>query len=95
MSKGLRALGHPLHAVLSDFPLALLGTSLVWDVIGIWRARATSITGRSIDAGHNLHEDAPDAVVAELRAFLRGEKSPHTQVKRGRFSRADRGTRRT
>jgi uncharacterized membrane protein len=32
--------GHPLHAVLSDFPLALLGTSLLWDVIGLWRAEA-------------------------------------------------------
>ena len=65
----------------------------LYDVLGIWRERATSTTGRSIAAGHNLHEDAPDAVAAELRAFLRGEKSPHTQVKRGRFSRGDRGTR--
>lgn len=37
MSRGLRVLGHPLHAVLSDFPLALLGTSLVWDVCGLMR----------------------------------------------------------
>lgn len=37
MAKGLRVLGHPLHAILSDFPLALLGTSLLWDVIGVWR----------------------------------------------------------
>jgi uncharacterized membrane protein len=40
MSKGLRVFGHPLHAVLSDFPLALLGTSLLWDAIGIWRGEA-------------------------------------------------------
>ena len=33
-------LGHPLHAVLSDFPLALLGTSLLWDIIGILRGEA-------------------------------------------------------
>lgn len=32
--------GHPLHAMLSDFPLALLGTSLVWDAIGMWRGEA-------------------------------------------------------
>ncbi len=40
MSRGLRAFGHPLHAVLSDFPVALLGTSLIWDVIGVWRNEA-------------------------------------------------------
>lgn len=40
MSKGLRLLGHPLHAMLSDFPLALLGTSLLWDALGWWRGEA-------------------------------------------------------
>ena len=40
MSKGLRVFGHPLHAVLSDFPVALLGTSLLWDAIGVWRNEA-------------------------------------------------------
>lgn len=40
MSKGLRVFGHPLHAVLSDFPLALLGTSLLWDALGMWRNEA-------------------------------------------------------
>lgn len=40
MSKGLRVFGHPLHAVLSDLPLALLGTSLLWDAIGVWRGEA-------------------------------------------------------
>lgn len=39
-SRGLRIFGHPLHAILSDFPLALLGTSLLWDVIGLWRGEA-------------------------------------------------------
>lgn len=37
MNRGLRVLGHPLHAVLSDFPVALLGTSLLWDAVGLWR----------------------------------------------------------
>ncbi len=40
MGKGLRVFGHPLHAVLSDFPLALLGTSLLWDGVGLWRGEA-------------------------------------------------------
>ena len=35
--KGLRLFGHPLHAVLSDFPVALLGTSLLWDAVAAWR----------------------------------------------------------
>jgi haloacetate dehalogenase len=59
----------------------------LYDVLSIWRDRATTVTGRSIQAGHNLQEDAPDVVAAELRAFVRGEKSPLAQVKRGRFSR--------
>jgi uncharacterized membrane protein len=37
MGKGLRVFGHPLHAVLSDFPVALLGTSLLWDLVAVWR----------------------------------------------------------
>jgi len=37
MSKGLRVGGHPLHAMLSDFPIALLGTSLLWDALGMVR----------------------------------------------------------
>jgi uncharacterized membrane protein len=40
MSKGIRVFGHPLHAVLSDFPVALLGTSLLWDAAGLWRGEA-------------------------------------------------------
>jgi haloacetate dehalogenase len=63
----------------------------LYDVLSIWRERATSVSGRSIAAGHNLQEDAPEIVAAELRAFLRGEKSPNSQVKRGRFSRDSRG----
>jgi haloacetate dehalogenase len=60
----------------------------LYDVLAIWRERAANVTGRSLPAGHNLQEDAPQLVAAELRAFLRGEKSPLAQVKRGRFSRA-------
>jgi haloacetate dehalogenase len=63
----------------------------LYDVLGIWRERATTVNGRSVAAGHNLQEDAPELVAGELRAFLRGEKSPSAQVKRGRFSREGRG----
>ena len=40
MKKGLRLLGHPLHASLIHFPIAFLGTSLIWDVIGVIRLEA-------------------------------------------------------
>ena len=40
MSQTVRVLGHPLHAILSDFPLALLGTSLLWDALAIWRGES-------------------------------------------------------
>ena len=73
----------PVHALWgAKAPMGRL-----YDVLGIWRERAITVTGRSIPAGHNLHEDAPDLVAAELRAFAHGTKSPLAQVKRGRFSR--------
>ncbi len=53
----------------------------------IWRERAANVSGRSLPAGHNLQEDAPELVAAELRAFLRGNGSPLARVRRGRFSR--------
>jgi uncharacterized membrane protein len=33
----LRVFGHPVHAMSTDLPVALLGTSLLWDAIGFWR----------------------------------------------------------
>jgi uncharacterized membrane protein len=33
----LRLLGHPVHAMVSDLPVALLGSSLVWDVAALVR----------------------------------------------------------
>ncbi len=43
----------------------------LYDVLSIWRERAATATGRSLPTGHNLQEDAPHLVLAELRAFLR------------------------
>ncbi len=62
----------------------------LYDVLDVWRERAVTVTGRSIAAGHNLHEEAPELVAAELRAFAGGARSPLAQVKRGRFSRTSR-----
>src|SRR6185503_19419519 len=40
MKKGLRLFGHPAHAMLSDVPITLLSTSLLWDAAGWWRHEA-------------------------------------------------------
>ncbi len=58
----------------------------LYDVLTIWKERAGNVSGRSVAAGHNLQEDAPDVVAGELRAFLRGHSSPVAKVRRGRFS---------
>lgn len=58
----------------------------LYDVLAVWRERATAVDGRSLPTGHNLQEDAPDLVAAELRAFLHGGSSPLARVRRGRFS---------
>jgi haloacetate dehalogenase len=44
----------------------------LYDVLAIWRDRGTRVTGKGLPGGHNLQEDVPDQVLAELRAFLRG-----------------------
>ena len=41
-----------------------------YDVLGVWRDWADDVRGRAIDAGHFLAEEAPDEVLAELRAFF-------------------------
>jgi haloacetate dehalogenase len=58
----------------------------LYDVLSIWRERAANVTGRSLPTGHNLQEDAPPLVLAEIQAFLKGMTSPTAKVRRGRFS---------
>jgi haloacetate dehalogenase len=43
-----------------------------YDVLNVWRERATQIEGRALDCGHFLPEEAPEAVVAELKRFFGG-----------------------
>jgi len=82
---------HDLETKIACPVLALWGAKApmgrLYDVLGIWRERALNVTGRSLPTGHNLQEDAPDAVVAELNAFLQGQGSPLARLRRGRFSR--------
>jgi haloacetate dehalogenase len=58
----------------------------LYDVLAIWKDRAHTVNGRSLPTGHNLQEDAPELVAAELRAFFKGQGSPSAKLRRGRFS---------
>jgi len=35
--RGARLLGHPVHPIMTDFPIALWSTSLLADLVGVWR----------------------------------------------------------
>jgi haloacetate dehalogenase len=54
--------------------LALWGAKGVvgklYDVLETWREKAVDVRGRALDCGHTLQEEVPDAVLAELMAFL-------------------------
>ncbi|MDH4064260.1 MAG: hypothetical protein OEW19_07645 [Acidobacteriota bacterium] len=45
-------------------------TGRLYHVLGIWKERGVTMTGKGLPAGHNLQEDAPAEVLAEIRAFL-------------------------
>lgn len=38
--RGFRILGHPVHPVLTAFPIGLWGASLIWDLVGLLRPEA-------------------------------------------------------
>jgi haloacetate dehalogenase len=43
----------------------------LYDVLAIWRERGTKVFGKELPAGHNLQEDVPDLVLAEIQGLLR------------------------
>jgi haloacetate dehalogenase len=43
----------------------------LYDVLGIWRERGTRVTGKPLPGGHNLQEDVPDLVFAEIQTLLK------------------------
>jgi haloacetate dehalogenase len=45
---------------------------LYGDVLGVWRSWAADLRGRPFPSGHHMAEEAPDALAAELLAFLAG-----------------------
>ena len=44
----------------------------IFDVLAIWKAKGVDVAGKGLPGGHNLQEEIPDLVLAELRPFLRG-----------------------
>ena len=42
----------------------------LFDVIEIWRMRATNVTGKGMPGGHSFHETHPEETLAELLPFL-------------------------
>ena len=43
----------------------------LYDVLGIWNNYGTKVSGRGLPGGHNLQEDVPEMVVAEIEALIR------------------------
>jgi haloacetate dehalogenase len=43
----------------------------LFDILLIWKDRGAKVSGKGLPGGHNLQEDVPTEVLAELRPFLR------------------------
>ena len=42
----------------------------MYDVLGIWKERGTTVTGAAMPGGHNFQETHPQEVLAQLQPFL-------------------------
>ena len=59
-----------------ECPLAVLWAAKgsmgqLYDVLSIWKTRGTKVFGKALAGGHNLQEDVPDLVLAEIEALLK------------------------
>jgi haloacetate dehalogenase len=43
----------------------------LYDVLGIWKGRGKKVFGKPLPGGHNLQDDLPDMVFAEIQALLK------------------------
>jgi haloacetate dehalogenase len=41
-----------------------------YDVLAIWRDRATQVSGKALPSSHWLAEEVPDETLAEVKKFL-------------------------
>lgn len=46
-----------------------------FDVLALWRERASDVRGHTLPGGHYLAEELPDQVAAEFLAFFTGDRS--------------------
>jgi haloacetate dehalogenase len=44
---------------------------LYGNVLEVWRPWTTSLTGKGLDCGHHMAEEAPEALAREILAFTR------------------------
>ncbi len=61
-----RKLTCPILVLWGD--LGIIGKK--YDVLSIWQQRATQVTGKAIDCGHFMPEEAPEATYQALKEFL-------------------------
>jgi haloacetate dehalogenase len=43
----------------------------IFDVLAIWKQKGSNVSGKGLPGGHNLQEEIPQLVLAELRPFMR------------------------
>src|SRR5215467_14334754 len=43
----------------------------LYDVLAVWKEFASNVSGKALPGGHNLQEDIPNDVLAELQKFLK------------------------
>ena len=48
-----------------------------FDVLGLWRDRATQVTGNSLPCGHYIAEEAPDLLIPQALNFFINEGNNH------------------
>ncbi len=61
-----RRLSQPLRVLWGA--QGIVGTC--FEPLALWRAAADNVTGRAVDSGHYIAEEAPDVVLAEAQAFF-------------------------
>ena len=44
----------------------------LYNVIDVWKEYAANVSGKGLPGGHNLQEDSPNEVLAEVLGFLKG-----------------------
>jgi uncharacterized membrane protein len=80
---GLKLFGHPLHAALVHFPMALLGAAPIWDglALALGDARFWSVGFFSVAAGTIAAVPTAAAGMADLAALPSGSPAEQTAMR--------------